>query len=767
MMLNEGKRKVLYWAVVLVIVIGAIYFHRRNESAFNSSDVKQQCKEDEDVSETCKLSLKAASIFLKTQTTLSALDEIEKCVELEPQDHNLQFQIGELYCACGEDDEGLAWIKRAFFQDAANFEYAHLCVEISSKQGDFIGGIRVGEAYLEKKLGLQRGDWQQTMLDVSYFPKEDLQWLVDAGNEVLSIVRDLHRLYNGAVWLPATNASFRILSTLYEDDFQLIQSFADFSASVGLFNQSLILSMNKLERQYGMEYPLVDAHKPVVDHSLVLLGSSLDPFLVNMARRLLIADNKDILDVIAAICGKKSGSLDKFMHTVYVTIEDTAKLVQECIMSQNIIETLLKNGASMADDVVSDFGFTALHLLSSVGMNAMADILIQKHSMQTQNSLGQTLIHSAVLRGQLEMLKLLWENEKVTQEMKFQNDRFGRSVQDMICEHGWANMDFAFQEQEEASSYCYAYNKKRIEARPYFQNLQQETIPVADGGWLRKPILSKMEANCDIDVVDGRLFSVNDFLVDYLSLQKPVIMKNGLHGAHWDGVRERWHRLAFGKTYGRLLFERTEIPYAAAFGLESNLTTVSAFMAYMDEQHEASLDGIEDLKPPSYIFSSMRSERERNAEFHDHASLTGEFLLENDFFIPECVGPHVSEIETRSRQFYLGPAGSGAPMHVHSGAWNALVFGRKRWYLVPPAHAFYSIEHPRDFVEEVLPGLKTAKAVLECVQESGDVLFVPEMWSHAILNEAESIGFASEFAWGGNVFSIPPPEDDSQKKEKM
>lgn len=53
--------------------------------------------------------------------------------------------------------------------------------------------------------------------------------------------------------------------------------------------------------------------------------------------------------------------------------------------------------------------------------------------------------------------------------------------------------------------------------------------------------------------------------------------------------------------------------------------------------------------------------------------------------------------------------------------------------------------------------------VLECMQESGDVVFVPEGWGHAVLNVAESIGFASEFEWGGSEFAIDPPETDSDE----
>lgn len=43
---------------------------------------------------------------------------------------------------------------------------------------------------------------------------------------------------------------------------------------------------------------------------------------------------------------------------------------------------------------------------------------------------------------------------------------------------------------------------------------------------------------------------------------------------------------------------------------------------------------------------------------------------------------------------------------------------------------------------------------MECVQESGDVLFIPEAWGHSVLNLAESVGYASEFEWGMTEFSV-------------
>ena len=47
-----------------------------------------------------------------------------------------------------------------------------------------------------------------------------------------------------------------------------------------------------------------------------------------------------------------------------------------------------------------------------------------------------------------------------------------------------------------------------------------------------------LQAYCDIEVVDGASFTQEDFLIDFLSLQRPVIIKGGLKEKHWDHVRQ-------------------------------------------------------------------------------------------------------------------------------------------------------------------------------------------------------------------------------------
>ena len=118
-------------------------------------------------------------------------------------------------------------------------------------------------------------------------------------------------------------------------------------------------------------------------------------------------------------------------------------------------------------------------------------------------------------------------------------------------------------------------------------------------------------------------------------------------------------------------------------------------------------------------------------------------------------------------QLYMGDAGTGAPFHTHIDAWNVLLHGRKRWWLTPPASATTSREPSIDWYTRTyavplpftvaaattatasaagsLPGKQTAGRTFECVQDAGEVLYVPQSWGHATLNLRQSVGLAQEF----------------------
>ena len=73
---------------------------------------------------------------------------------------------------------------------------------------------------------------------------------------------------------------------------------------------------------------------------------------------------------------------------------------------------------------------------------------------------------------------------------------------------------------------------------------------------------------------------------------------------------------------------------------------------------------------------------------------------------------------------------------VHSLAVNSLVFGRKYWALSPPPIATLEYtRHPTQFFDAYDDASRRDESgVLRCIQESGDVLVVPDGWGHATLN---------------------------------
>ena len=99
-------------------------------------------------------------------------------------------------------------------------------------------------------------------------------------------------------------------------------------------------------------------------------------------------------------------------------------------------------------------------------------------------------------------------------------------------------------------------------------------------------------------------------------------------------------------------------------------------------------------------------------------------------------------ISCAASSYLCACAGSGAPNHFHVNAANILVYGRKRWFLSHPNDATYSREHVVEWLER--KGGYDQSRVLECVQQPGDLIFVPTSWGHAVLNLQTSIGAAFE-----------------------
>lgn len=255
-------------------------------------------------------------------------------------------------------------------------------------------------------------------------------------------------------------------------------------------------------------------------------------------------------------------------------------------------------------------------------------------------------------------------------------------------------------------------------------------------------------SSCDFDVWDTGPFSEKLFVERYVAPHRPVLIRGMLTGEQAEQLKANWSVAKIVETHPDVTFTASGIPYAEQFGLGDSETakmkqvTIQEYLDFMKKmQDETTMDVFEDDSALPYIFSSIASEQ----------------------LLMTTLGQNIARIEipivqfgqkTGSRrlhefsaQFYLGAIGTGAPLHSHVHAYNILVHGRKKWFIAPPRHGLYSREPIRNWVASSYPSmLKSGASIYECIQEPGDVLYVPELWAHGVVNLAESVGVAMEFS---------------------
>jgi hypothetical protein len=97
-----------------------------------------------------------------------------------------------------------------------------------------------------------------------------------------------------------------------------------------------------------------------------------------------------------------------------------------------------------------------------------------------------------------------------------------------------------------------------------------------------------------------------------------------------------------------------------------------------------------------------------------------------------------------SRNFLVGGDRSGLPFHKHAKTWQMLFAGRKVWYLLPPgawpralADLVGPYLFPADAWADAVDALPNVAGLLRCEQLPGEILYFPDDWWHATLNDAD------------------------------
>lgn len=249
--------------------------------------------------------------------------------------------------------------------------------------------------------------------------------------------------------------------------------------------------------------------------------------------------------------------------------------------------------------------------------------------------------------------------------------------------------------------------------------------------------------------------TVKEFIDNYSSICKPVIITGAMDD--WTAMTE-WQKDRFVEKYGHLSF-RTDQKYS---------TTKNNVKIRLDTYYQY-LNNCKEDPDPIYIFDPKFSSR--NAEFKQ---LNEEYNVE-DYFKEDLLSLLGEKHRPRYKWLVVGSQKSGTDFHIdpyQTSAWNALIYGEKRWAFYPrdnlPLHlrkgnarrtpqeqslCVDTYNHVPDLTKWTQPLYKChsynalkwftnrycetfvyGEPPLECIQRSGEIIFVPGSWWHMVLN---------------------------------
>lgn len=156
----------------------------------------------------------------------------------------------------------------------------------------------------------------------------------------------------------------------------------------------------------------------------------------------------------------------------------------------------------------------------------------------------------------------------------------------------------------------------------------------------------------------------------------------------------------------------------------------------------------------------------------DHSFASKAPSLAAEYTVPEFFAEDMFRVLGENyrpdyRWLIAGPARSGSSFHKDpnaTAAWNAVVFGEKKWVLFPPGRAPPGILPSGDEGDVTAPvsvmewflnfyegNVLEDYGAVECVVKAGEIMFVPMGWWHCVLNTTTSIAITQNYVSRCNV----------------
>ena len=670
----------------------------------------------------CEALLATAKELVEERKFEPALDIVASCIVQEPNNTAAMWNLAFILLKVDRVNDAITFIDNALTLEPDNKEFHRSAGMLFHDLGHHHEAVVVLERYLE--LLYMVPSWPHLLASLVSQREDEWSFLLDTG-EKDNIVDLFLRL------LPSYMREKLVLKASYL--YKVIIGLKGISNSKELLSSYAFLSMglgditNGIKYlRYDMEVKYVDhgygsedyAYEVVTAHSLRLLMAGFDANLVTMTRYLLTMGDA-VWDEFEYNC--KLTEAHRIRYHTTITQADIRNIFALCLTRQKIIPNLIDEQAVVYAE--NRFGWTPLLHVASLGSVSILNELLPylEDGPQSRTALGHTSLHIAAIKGNYGIIQALIDVGLSLEE----KDVRQKTALDVACSQRWT-----------AENFSAALGRKNLPHNCLKKIPYHLPEKHSQGGWNDSPFeLPTLLTNddCGFDVVKD--ISDEDFLYEYLTLQRPVIVRNAVKSKIMKNLLRKWQRSQFVKEYGKLKFNEVTVPYAESFGYSdgtNELINLQDFVAKMDQLFQMGANKYPSQ--PTYIFETIRDDSP---------------LLEN-FVLPSILDPELTHISMSEMQFYVGPALSGAPGHFHRSAWNILIYGKKRWFLYPPTEAFYSRQHVWSWWQEQ----SKPTGAMECIQYPGDLVFIPDMWGHAVLNLRESVGLAAEFVYGASEFSL-------------